>query len=203
MEEKENLQNAARVLEKGVQFFPDAGILYNDYATLKRRLGDLPGAIEILRQGLSAAPAFARQLHWSLATILVDLGREDDLVEAAEHAKKAKDLGQYLQDDWRYIKLQILTGPRIGKQVYSFFERAGFHTRPISFSRQWADLLVYSNSPEYMETYDLRGRILVRCFYSPVTVSHLTAIQNLLRTPPSSLRGLRTRCCLMNVKTVW
>lgn len=190
MEEKENPQNAAHVLEKGIQFFPDAGILYNDYAMLKRRLGDLPGAIEVLRQGLSAAPAFARQLHWSLATILVDLGREDDLVEAAEHAKKAKELGQYLQGDVRYIKLQILTGPRIGKQVYSFFEKAGFQIRPFSFSRQWADLLVHSDSPEYMETYDLRDRILVRCFYSPVNVSHLTAIQNLLRTPPSRLHRL-------------
>lgn len=187
MEEKENPQNAARVFERGIQFFPDAGILYNDYAMLKRRLRDLPGAIEVLRQGLSAAPAFAGQLHRSLATILVELGREDDLVEAAEHAKKAKELGQYLQDDVRY-KLQILTGPRIGKQAYRFFEKAGFQIRPLSFSRQWADLLVSSNSPEYIETYDLRDQILVRCFYSPVNVSHLTAIQNLLRTPPPRLR---------------
>lgn len=190
MEEKENPQNAIRVLEKGIKFFPDAGILYNDYAMLKRRLRDLPGAIEVLRQGLMAAPAFARQLHWSLATILVDLGREDDLVEAAEHAKQAKEQGQYLQDDVRYIKLQILTGPRIGKQIYNFFERAGFQIRPLSFSRQWADLLVHSDLSEYVETYDLRDRILVRCFYSSINLSHLAAMQNLLRTPPPRLRGL-------------
>ncbi|MEM2991017.1 MAG: hypothetical protein QXQ02_07525, partial [Halobacteria archaeon] len=190
MEEKENPQNAMRVLEKGIQSFPDAGILYNDYAMLKRRLGDLSGAIEALRDGLKAAPAFARQLHWSLATILVDLGGEDNLFEAAEHARRAKELGQYLQDDVRYIKLQILTGPEIGKQVYSFFERAGFQVRPLSFSHQWADLLIYSDLAEYVETYDLRDRILVRCFYSSINLSHLTVIQNILRTPPSRMRGL-------------
>lgn len=190
MEEKENPQNAMRVLEKGIQSFPDAGILYNDYAMLKRRLGDLSGAIEALRAGLKAAPAFARQLHWSLATTLVDLGGEDDLSEASEHAKRAKELGQYLQDDVRYIKLQILTGPRIGKQVYIFFEKAGFQVRPLSFNRQWADLLIYSDLSEYVETYDLRDRILVRCFYSQINLSHLTAIQNVLRNPPSRMRGL-------------
>lgn len=152
MEEKENPQNAIRVLEKGIQSFPDAGILYNDYAMLKRRLGDLSGAIVALREGLEAAPAFAKQLRWSLATILVDRGEEKDLSEAAEHAKRAKELGQYLQDDVRYIKLQILTGPRIGKQIYSFFERAGFQVRPLSFSHQWADLLIYSDLSEYIET---------------------------------------------------
>ncbi len=190
MEEKENPQNAMRVLEKGIQSFPDAGILYNDYAMLKRRLGDLSGAIEVLRQGLKAAPAFARQLHWSLATILVDRGEEADLSEAAEHAKRAKELGQSLQGDVRYIKLQILTGPRIGKQVYSFFEKAGFQVRPLSFNNQWADLLIYSDLSEYVETYDLRDRILVRCFYSSINLSHLTAIQNVLRSPPSRMRGL-------------
>lgn len=190
MEEKENPQNAMRVLEKGIQSFPDAGILYNDYAMLKRRLVDLSGAIEALREGLKAAPAFAKQLHWSLATILVDLGGEDNLIEAAEHAKRAKELGQYLQDDVRYIKLQILTGPRIGKQSYSFFEKAGFQVRPLSFSHQWADLLIYSDLSEYVETYDLRDRILVRCFYSSINLSHLTTIQNVLRTPPSRMRGL-------------
>ncbi|MEM4204037.1 MAG: cold shock domain-containing protein [Candidatus Methanomethylicaceae archaeon] len=190
MEEKENPQNAMRVLEKGIQSFPDAGILYNDYAMLKRRLGDLLGAKEALRAGLKAAPAFARQLHWSLATILVDLGGEDDLSEAAEHAKRAKELGQYLQDDVRYIKLQILTGPRIGKEVYIFFEKAGFQVRPLSFNQQSADLLIYSDLSEYVETYDLRDRILVRCFYKPINLSHLTAIQNLLRTPPPKMRGL-------------
>jgi excisionase family DNA binding protein len=190
MEEKENPENAIRVLEKGIQAFSDAGILYNDYAMLKRRLGDLSGAIEALRKGLKAAPAFARQLHWSLASILVDLGGESNLTEAAEHAKQAKELGQYLQNDVRYIKLQILTGPTIGKQVYAFFEKAGFQVRPLSFSHQWADLLIYSDLPEYVETYDLRDRILVRCFYSSVNLAHLTAIQNLLRTPPSSMRGL-------------
>lgn len=190
MEEKENPQNAMRVLEKGIQSFPDAGILYNDYAMLKRRLGDLSGAIEALREGLKAAPAFARQLHWSLSTILVDLGGEDDLSEAAEHAKRAKELGQYLQDDVRYIKLQILTGPKIGKQVFSFFEKAGFQVRPLSFSHQWADLLIYADLSEYVETYDLRDRILVRCFYSSINLSHLTTIQNVLRNPPSKMRGL-------------
>lgn len=190
MEEKENPQNAMRVLQKGIQSFPDAGILYNDYAMLKRRLGDLSGAIEALREGLKAAPAFAGQLHWSLAAILVEKGREEDLPEAAEHAKRAKELGQYLQDDWRYIKLQILTGPSIGKQIYNFFEKAGFQVRPLSFSHQWADLLIHSNLSEYVETYDLRDRILVRCFYSPINLSHLKAIQNVLRTSPSSMRGL-------------
>lgn len=190
MEEKENPQNAMRVLEKGIQSFPDAGILYNDYAMLKRRLGDLSGAVEALRAGLKAAPAFARQLHWSLATILVELGGEDNLSEAAEHAKRAKELGQYLQDDVRYIKLQILTGPRIGKQVYVFFDKAGFQVRPLSFNRQWADLLISSDSSEYVETYDLRDQILVRCFYSPINLSHLTTIQNVLRNPPSRMRRL-------------
>ncbi|MEM4204046.1 MAG: cold shock domain-containing protein [Candidatus Methanomethylicaceae archaeon] len=190
MEEKENPQNAMRVLEKGIQSFPDAGILYNDYAMLKRRLGDLSGAIEVLRAGLKSAPAFAGQLHWSLAATLVERGREEDLPEAAEHAKRAKELGQYLQDDWRYIKLQILTGPKIGKQTYDFFEKAGFQVRPLSFSNQSADLLIYSDLSEYVETYDLRDRILVRCFYASINLSHLTAIQNILRTPPSRMRGL-------------
>ncbi len=202
MEEKENPQNAMRVLEKGIQSFPDAGILYNDYAMLKRRLGDLSGAIEALREGLKAAPAFARQLHWSLATILVDLGGEGDLSEAAEHAQRAKELGQYLQDDVRYIKLQILTGPRIGKQVYSFFEKAGFQVRPLSFSHQWADLLIYSDLSEYVETYDLRNRILVRCFYSSINLSHLTAIQNVLRTPPSRMRGLNQDVAFLAAVTI-
>jgi len=190
MEEKENPQNAMRVLEKGIQSFPDAGILHNDYAMLKRRLGDLSGAIEALREGLKAAPAFAGQLHWSLAAILVESGREEGLSEAAEHAKRAKELGQYLQDDWRYIKLQILTGPSIGKRIYNFFEKAGFQVRPLSFSHQWADLLIHSDLSEYVETYDLRERILVRCFYSSVNLAHLTAIQNTLRNPPSRMRGL-------------
>lgn len=190
MEEKENPQNAMRVLEKGIQSFPDAGILYNDYAMLKRRLGDLSGATVLLRQGLKAAPAFARQLHWSLATILVDIGKEDDLSEAAEHANRAKALGQYLQDDVRFIKLQILTGPKIGKQVFGFFEKAGFQVKPFSFNQQWADLLVHSDLSEYVETYDLRDRILVRCFYSSINLSHLTSIQNVLRTPTPKMRGL-------------
>ncbi|MEM3485656.1 MAG: cold shock domain-containing protein [Candidatus Methanomethyliaceae archaeon] len=190
MEEKEDPRNAMRVLEKGIELFPDAGTLYNDYAMLKRRLGDLQGAADVLRRGLSAAPAFARQLHWSLATVLLDLGGEENLAEAAEHAKRAKELGQYLQDDPRYVKLQVLAGPRIGKEAWRFFEAAGFEIKPLSFGTQWADFLIRSGSSEYVETYDLRDWILVRCFYSPVNPSHLDAMQATLRTPPAKMRGL-------------
>ncbi|MFZ2489763.1 MAG: cold shock domain-containing protein [Anaerolineae bacterium] len=191
MEEKENPKNAMRVIEKGIQHFPDAGILYNDYAMLRRRLKDLNGAIETLRQGLSAAPAFARQLHWSLAVVLTELGQEENLIEAAEHAKQAKQLGQYLQDDKTYLKLQILTGPAIGKNAYRFFEKAGFEIKPHSFSSQCSDLLVSAKFPEYSETYDLRDWMLVRCYYSKVNIASLNSLQNTLRNPFPGLRGLK------------
>lgn len=189
MEEKTNPENATRVLEKGIQHFPDAGILYNDYAMLKRRLRDLSGALNILRRGLSAAPAFARQLHWSLAVVLVELEKEEYLEEAAHHARQAKELGQDLRDDWRYVKLQILTGPKIGKRTFQFFQQSGFRIETRSFNRQWADMLVSSDLPEYVETYDLRDRILVRCFYSTVSQSSLTVLQNELRDLSPKLRG--------------
>lgn len=191
MEEKENPQNAIRVLEKGIQLFPDAGILYNDYAMLKRRQGDLQSAASILRQGLSAAPAFERQFHSSLANILYELGGEENLAEAAAHQKQAESLGQPppTESKW-YIELNILTGPRIGREAYYFFQKAGFQVKPSSYSRQSADLLVSSDLPEYLETYGLQDRILVRCFYSPVNLSHLNAIQDVLRNPPPRLKGL-------------
>jgi excisionase family DNA binding protein len=202
MEERTNPENAGRVLEKGIQYFPDAGILYNDYAMLRRRLGDLPGALDILRRGLSAAPAFARQLHWSLAAVLVELEKEEYLDEAAEHAQEAKKLGQDLRDDWRYVKLQILTGPTIGKRTYQFFQQSGFKIETRSFNRQYADLLVYSDLPEYVETYDLRDKILVRCFYSAVTQSFLTVLQNTLRDLPSKLRGVNQDVAFLVTKDI-
>ena len=192
MEEKENPENAARVLEKGIKYFPDAGILYNDYAMLKRRSGDLSSALDILRRGLDAAPAFARQLHWSLAVVLVEMNREEDLIEAAEHARRAKELGQRLKDDWRYVKLQVLTGPPIGKLAYQFFEKSGFNVKFRSFNRQWADLLVSTDLSEYVETYDLHDRMLVRCFYSSVTHYLLNSLQDTLRNLSLKRRDINT-----------
>lgn len=197
MEEKENPENAIRVLEKGIKRFPDAGILYNDYAMLKRRQGDLLSASDILKRGLSASPAFARQLHWSLAVVLVEANKEEYLFEAAEHARQAKELGQNLRDDWRYLKLQILTGPNIGKITYRFFEQSGFKVSPVSFNSQWFDLLIQSDLAEYVETYDLKGRIMVRCFYLPVSQQLLSTLQTALRTSPLRSKGLNQDIAFM------
>jgi excisionase family DNA binding protein len=190
MEEKENPQNAMRVLEKGIQSFPDAGILYNDYAMLKRRQGDLQGAAAILRKGLDAAPAFARQLHSSLANILYELGGEENLAEAAAHLKQAENLGQRFPNDSKwYIDLNILTGPRIGQKAYHFFQKAGFQVKPFAYEHhKWADFLVFSDLSEYLETYGLQDRILVRCFYSSVNLSHINTIQSVLRNPSPRLQ---------------
>lgn len=191
MEQKENPENAMRVLEKGIKYFPDAGILYNDYAMLKRRLKDPDGALDVLRRGLtSTSPEFARQLHWSLAVILVERDYEEDLAEAAEHAQRAKELGQDLRNDFRYVKLQVLTGPSIGRKTYRFFASLGFEVKPHSYSARFADLLIQPSSSEYVETYDLHSRILVRCFYSSVAPTSLNELQSVLRNPPASFRGV-------------
>lgn len=190
MEEKENPQNAMRVLEKGIQSFPDAGSLYDTYAMLKRRQGDLQSAATILRQGLVAAPAFARQLHSSLATVLYELGGEENWAEAITHLKQAEKLGQRFASDSKwYIDLNILTGPKLGREAHHFFQRAGFEVKPFSYNHQWADILVSSDLSEYLETYGLQDRILVRCFYSSINLSHLSEIQKILRNPPPRLQS--------------
>jgi cold shock CspA family protein len=180
MEEKDgSIESALRVLEKGIQKFPTAGGLYNDYGMLLRRRRDLVGAAEILRKGIQAAPDFAKQLHWSLASILIDLD-DANLQEAAFHAEEAKKLGMPLQDDPRYKKLRLITEPNIGRKAFDFFTDVGFDIRVEEFTNNYADLLIISRQAEYTESYDLKGQILARCFFRKIQKQ--TDIQSILQT---------------------
>lgn len=184
-------ENALRVLEKGIQALPFEGILYDNYGMRLRRRGDLNKAANVLRQGLKADQNYAKPLHWSLAVVLADIDDEDSLQEAVLHAEQAKKLGMTLEtmrNDIRY-KLDLVTGPALGRQAWDFFKAAGFDIRVEMFTNKYADLLISSKQAEFTESYDLQGRILVRCFFGKVVKSDIDNLLRTLRYPPKKLRG--------------
>ncbi|OCQ91077.1 hypothetical protein BCD67_21880 [Oscillatoriales cyanobacterium USR001] len=167
-ENNSRIENALRVLERGIQEFPEVGPLYDNYGMLLRRRKDFDGAAEILRKGIKAAPSFAKQLHWSLARVLVEMDDNHSLQEAATNAEKAKELGMPLQDDPYYKKLRLFNGPAIGRKAFDFFRDAGFDIKVKSFTNEYADILITTQQVEYAESYDLKGWLLARCFFKKI-----------------------------------
>lgn len=189
-EQARRASNALRVLEKGIQALPFEGILYENYGMRLRRRGDLNQAANVLRKGLKADPNYAKQLHWSLAVVLADIDDEDSLQEAVLHAKQAKKLGMTLEtmrNDIRY-KLDLVTGPPLGREAWDFFKAAGFDIRVEMFTNKYADLLISSKQAEFSESYDLQGRILVRCFFGKVIKPDIDRLLRTLRHPPGKYR---------------
>lgn len=188
-EKKEgHLERALRILQKGIQELPSEGALYDQYGMLLRQRKDLAGAVEILRKGLQTAPYSAKQLHWSLARVLVEIGDDASLQEAADHAEEAKKLGMRLQADPRYKKLRLVNEPTVGRKALDFFTSAGFDSRVQTFTSEYADILVTSHQVEYIESYDLKGGILARCFFRKVQKKDIDNILQTLRQPPEGYR---------------
>lgn len=186
-------ESALRVLEKGIQALPSEGILYEHYGMRLRQRGDLKEAAKILRQGLQAAPNFAKQLHLSLAVVLAEMDDEHSIEEAVFHAEEAKKLGMTLVETMgKHIhnKLDLVTGPPLGRQAWFFFKAAGFDIRVEMLTDRYADLLISSRRVEFTESYDLQGRILVRSFFDNVEKKDIDHLLRTLRHPPKRYRGL-------------
>jgi excisionase family DNA binding protein len=186
MEEKNarRVDSALKILERGIQVFPDAGALYNGKAMLLRKRGELKEAAEVLKKGLNFAPSFTKQLNWSLAIILVelnDIGEQASLEEAYEYANKAKKMGMPLQDDPKYKKLRLFKEQEIGKKSLEFFRAAGIKTVVQSLNDNYSDISISFEHNEFVETYDLKGNILVRCFFKPVQKLDIDNFLNFLR----------------------
>ncbi|MFM7448139.1 MAG: helix-turn-helix domain-containing protein [Leptolyngbyaceae cyanobacterium] len=197
MEEKEanRVESALKVLERGIRVFPEFGALYNDKAMLLRKRRKLQDAVETLQEGLKFAPAFSKQLHWSLAQILIELGDAGDkesLNQAYTHAEEAKKLGMPLEDDPRYKKLRLSKEQNLGHQALDFFSAVGIETRVEALNNDYADILITSQHLEFTETYDLKGRILARCFLRKVQKFDLDNLLQVLREPPNRYRGINS-----------
>ncbi|MEY3867859.1 MAG: hypothetical protein RLZZ338_1750 [Cyanobacteriota bacterium] len=180
-ENNSRIQNALRVLERGIQEFPEVGPLYDNYGMLLRRRQDLDGAAEILRKGIKAAPSFAKQLHWSLARVLVDMDNDASLQEAVTHAEQAKELGMPLQDDPYYKKISLFKGPEIGRKAFDFFRAAGFNIKVNLFNNEYSDILITTQQVEYTESYDLNGWLLARCFFKKISKPEIERLIGFMR----------------------
>ncbi|WP_121319240.1 tetratricopeptide repeat protein [Paraburkholderia sp. RAU2J] len=97
-------QSARHLLERAIRIHPEP-ILYNTLYAIRLTLGDYPGAVESLRQGLALQPDFSA-LHYNLALTLQHLER---LEEAAlsygrtleidpEHSAAHNNLGRIHAD---------------------------------------------------------------------------------------------------------
>jgi len=197
MEEKEanRVESALKVLERGIQVFPEFGALYNDKAMLLRKRRKLQDAVETLQEGLKFAPDFSKQLHWSLAQILIELGDAGDkesLEQAYTHAEEAKKLGMPLEDDPRYKKLRLSKEQNLGHQALDFFSAVGIETRVEALNNEYADILITSQQLEFTETYDLKGRILARCFLRKIQKFDLDNLLQVLREPPNKYRRINS-----------
>ena len=196
MEEKEanRVESALNVLERGIRVFPEFGALYNDKAMLLRKRRKLQDAVETLREGLKIVPNFM-QLHWSLAQILIELGDAGDkesLEQAYTHAQEAKKLGMPLEDDPRYKKLRLSKEQNLGHQALDFFSAVGIETRVEALNEYYSDILITSQHLEFTETYDLKGRILARCFLKNIQRFDLDNVLQVLRKPPNRYRGINS-----------
>jgi len=209
MEEKEanRVESALKVLERGIQVFPEFGALYNDKAMLLRKRKKLQDAVKTLREGLKIVPNFM-QLHWSLAQILIELGDagdKDSLEQAYTHAEEAKKLGMPLEDDPRYKKLRLSKEQNLGHQALDFFSAVGIETRVEALNNDYADILITSQHLEFTETYDLKGRILARCFLRKVQKSDLDNLLQVLREPPNRYREINSDIAfiILNDSSLW
>lgn len=201
MEERDarRIDSALKVLERGIKVFPEVGALYNDQAMLLRKRGHLKEATEVLRKGLTCAPSFSKQLYASLSRILVELSETGNpvslqeaqgyLKEAQEYLEKARELGMPL-DDPKYKKSILFNEQEIGRQALEFFRKVGIETRVEALSSNYADILITSQDLELTETYDLKGRILARCFFSKIQKFDIDNILEELRRFPQKYRGL-------------
>ena len=78
---EEKLQIAEDLLKQR----PDQPRLWNHFASLQLRYGDIPGAISSLRKAISLDPTFA-SVHGMLGSLLVRQGKTADAIEAIESA---------------------------------------------------------------------------------------------------------------------
>jgi tetratricopeptide (TPR) repeat protein len=116
-----DLDEARKLLERGVSLHPRHGRMYQARADLEIRAGRLEAAVESLRQGLAALPADT-SLRWSLAELLVEVGRPDE-VEAL--------IGRLRADKFPPISLEVLEAALLVKQQqWSAAARALERVRP-------------------------------------------------------------------------
>ena len=203
MEERDarRIDSALKVLERGIKVFPEVGALYNDQAMLLRKRGHLKEATEVLREGLVCAPSFSKQLYASLSRILVELSETGNQVsfqeaqgylkEAQEYLEKARELGMLL-DDPKYKKSILFNEQEIGRHALEFFRKVGIETRVEALNSNYADILITSQDLEFTETYDLKGRILARCFFRKIQKFDIDNVLEELRRFPQKYRGLNS-----------
>ncbi|MCP2728871.1 cold shock domain-containing protein [Limnofasciculus baicalensis] len=141
---------ALQIYKTGIEALPEDGILYEQYAMLLRQRNKLADAADILRKGLREAPHFARQLHWALAAVLVDMDDDVSFQEAAVHAQEAKKLGMNKGTMAAHIryKLEFVTDHILGRKTWDFFKAADFEIRVQKCTQEYAEILVSSMQPE-------------------------------------------------------
>ena len=165
-----NPSEAERLFEKSIEL-AQFGNSYLKYAQFLHETDKYQKAISILKNGLQCVSDDVWQLHRELVILLAEkasIHNDKNLKEIAYHTEEAYRLGMTKDSLPTYINdiINLSKIPELGKKAWYFLKNTGFNIQVATIKDGvYADFILTSKSPEYIETYGLQGSILAKYFF--------------------------------------